>query len=114
METKVIVMFALLHGSAMVLCAGLVIILARTTPDAGSGESNGPGGGGEVSPLSPRPGPVGGGFLLSDSRAARVRLRERAQPGALWPRPTRRAHPEIDPRPAPEKHPLHLSDGDTR
>jgi len=114
METKVIVMFAVLHGSAIVLCAGLVIMLARTTPDAGSGERDGPGGGGEVPPLSPRPGPVGGAFLRPDSRAARVRLREPVRPGGLWPRPARRAHPAIDPRPAPEKRPLPLGGGDTR
>lgn len=114
METKVVVMFALLHGSAMVLCASLVIMLARSTPDLGSEEREGPGGGGERPSRPPCPGPVGGGFLLSDSRAARVRLREPVQPGGLWPRPARRAHPEIDPRPSPEKQPLHLNGGDSR
>ena len=114
METKVIVLFAVLHGSAMVLCTGLVIMLARSRPDAGSGEWDGPGGGGEDTPLPPCPGPFGGGLLLSDSRVARVRLREPVRPGALWPRPARRAHPEIHPRPAPEQRPLRLSDGVAR
>jgi hypothetical protein len=116
METKVIVMFAVLHGSAILRCAGLMIMLARSTPDVGSGERDDPGGGGEGPPLSPCPGPSGGGFLLPDSLVARVRLRlrEPVRPGALWPSRPRRAHPDIDARPSPEKRPLHLSGGGAR
>jgi hypothetical protein len=114
METKVIVMFAILHGSAIVLGTCLVVRLAHSTPGAASQDSEGSDGGEGPLHIPPSPSPSGGGLPLPDSRAARVRLREPIQPGALWARPARRPHPEIDPRPAPAKRPLRLSGAEIR
>jgi hypothetical protein len=109
---KTLVMLAVLHGSAILLCAGLVFVLARSTPDSPSDEGSGPGAGGEWPPVRPRRGPIGGGFRPADSRTARVRLRGPVRRGAPWSRPARRAHPEIDPGRAPcEKPLLRLSGG---
>ncbi len=114
METKVIVMFAILHGSAIVLGTWLVVMLARSAPDLASQGSEGSDGGDGRLPIPSSPSPSGGELPLPDSRPARVRLREPIQPGALWARPARRPHPEIDPRPAPAKRPLRLSGAETR
>jgi hypothetical protein len=101
-EAKTLVMFAILHGAALVLGTCLVVILVRSTPNqtgaspGGREDDNGP-----PTPPSPDPGPPDGGLPLCDTRPARVRVREPIRSGDLWPRPPRRSHPRIEPRRTP-------------
>lgn len=85
METKVIVMFAVLHGSAIVLGTCLLVMLARSASGAPPQDNDSSDGGGEGPATPPSPGPVGGGLPLSSSRPARVRLREPIQPARYGP-----------------------------
>jgi hypothetical protein len=114
MEAKTLVMFAILHGAALVFGTCLVVILVRSTPNQSGaygvdGEDDGP-----PTPPRPAPGPADGGLPLCDTRPARARVREPIRPGDLWLRPPRRPHPGIEPRRAPNEQPLHASDGSAR
>jgi hypothetical protein len=114
-EAKTLVMFAILHGAALVFGTCLVVILARSTPNqSGAYGVGGEDGDGPPTPPRPAPGLPDGGLPLCDTHPARVRVREPVRPGDLWPRPPRRSHPGIEPRRAPDEQPLHASDGSTR
>jgi hypothetical protein len=104
-----IVMFAVLHGSALVLCACMFLLLARSASGPPSPEDKGREDGGEgPSPIRPGPSPCGGRLLLPNSEPAQVRLRGPIPTGGLWSRRTRRPCPEFNPRPTPEERPLRL------
>ncbi|MGH2831262.1 MAG: hypothetical protein ACRDK2_00665 [Solirubrobacteraceae bacterium] len=101
MDTKVIVMFALLHGTAMALGTVMMVVAARGGQERCPDDSEDFGGdGGQPPGPRPTPEPRGGGLPLPDAQPARVRLREPVHRGGLWVHPPRRrpreAHPARD------------------
>jgi hypothetical protein len=104
-----IVMFAVLHGSALVLCACMFLLLARSASGPPPPEDRGRDVGEEgPSPIRPGPRPGDGRLLLPDSEPSQLRLRGASPTGGLWPRRTRRRCPEFNLRPKPEERALRL------
>jgi hypothetical protein len=82
MNTKMIVLFGLLHGCAIAFVVAMLVMLLRGDQESCPEHSDGPGGGGGQPPeRRSGPRPCGGGLPLADPRTARLRLREPLHPG---------------------------------
>jgi hypothetical protein len=82
MDTKQIVLLAVLHAIAIVVVATLLVVLLRGEPPRRPNDSERRGGdGGQPTRPPPAPRPGCDRLLLRDRRAPRVRLREPAHPG---------------------------------